>query len=268
MYGKLFTQMYDGTLGTKGPWQALVTFQQMIVLADQHGEIDMTPEAMARRTTIPIEIIVEGIKALEQPDPDSRSPALQGRRIERLTADRDWGWRIVNYAHYRSIRTQDDRREYMKQYQRERRAKVKKSTVSTSGKQNQPIAEAKAETSKERAGRGTRLPPAWQPSPDLQAWARAKRQDLDLEDTLERFRDHWAAQPGQRGVKLDWAATYRNWVRREKPPTLYAGARGGAMADGARPTILCRTCGKRVSLWTDGRCDPCWRKDQGLEVRP
>lgn len=145
MYGKLFAQMYDGTLGTKGPWQALVTFQQLVILADQQGVVDMTIEAIARRTTIPLEIITEGIQALEQPDPHSRSPALEGRRIERLNEDRDWGWHIVNYAHYRAIRTQDERREYMRTYQRQRRAGVKASTMSTGGKQSQPIAEAKAE---------------------------------------------------------------------------------------------------------------------------
>ena len=58
--------MYDGTLATKGPWQALVTFQQLIILADRNGEVDMTPEAISRRTTIPLEIIEHGIKALEE----------------------------------------------------------------------------------------------------------------------------------------------------------------------------------------------------------
>lgn len=31
---------------------------------------------------------------------------------------------------------------------------------------------------------------------------------------LDKFRDYWAAQPGQKGVKTDWPATWRNWVRR------------------------------------------------------
>jgi hypothetical protein len=29
----------------------------------------------------------------------------------------------------------------------------------------------------------------------------------------ERFRDFWSAKPGQSGVKADWPATWRNWVR-------------------------------------------------------
>lgn len=130
MYGKLFVQMYDGTLATKGPWQALVTFQQMIILADAKGIVDMTPEAISRRTTIPLEIINIGLVALEQPDAESRTPELEGRRIVRLNAERTWGWAIVNYDHYRKIRSQEDRREYMKKYQRDRRAAAKKSASS------------------------------------------------------------------------------------------------------------------------------------------
>ena len=29
----------------------------------------------------------------------------------------------------------------------------------------------------------------------------------------ERFRDHWRAQSGAKGVKADWLATWRNWCR-------------------------------------------------------
>ena len=141
MYGKLFEQMYDGTLATKGPWQALVTFQQLIILADRNGEVDMTPEAISRRTTIPLEIIEHGIKALEEPDGDSRSPDLEGRRIVRLSDSRVWGWQLVNYGKYRAIRSQEERREYMRVYQRKRRESVNQNVnTSTSGKQNQPIA--------------------------------------------------------------------------------------------------------------------------------
>lgn len=117
--------MYDGTLATKGPWQALVTFQQFIVLADRTGIVDMTAEAIARRTTIPLDIINVGITALEQPDPESRTTELDGRRIARLDANRPWGWQIVNYDKYRKIRSQDERREYMANLMRERRKKLK-----------------------------------------------------------------------------------------------------------------------------------------------
>lgn len=148
MYGKLFAQMYDGTLGTKGPWQALVTFQQLIILADKNGDVDMTAEAIARRTTIPLDVVRLGLVELEKPDPHSRSPAQEGRRIVRLSDARDWGWHIVNYDEYRKLRSQEERREYMRQYQRDRRAKRagnaddvnQNVNLSTRGERSQPIA--------------------------------------------------------------------------------------------------------------------------------
>lgn len=37
-----------------------------------------------------------------------------------------------------------------------------------------------------------------------------------IEAELKCFIDYWIAQPGQKGVKLDWEATFRNWIRRSK----------------------------------------------------
>jgi len=115
VYGKLFKQMYEGSLAAAG-WQAIVTLQQLVILADKYGTVDMTPEAIARLTTIPLEHVRVGLAALEQPDPESRTPDEDGRRIVRLSAGRVWGWRIVNYEHYRTIRSAEERREYHKAY--------------------------------------------------------------------------------------------------------------------------------------------------------
>jgi hypothetical protein len=51
--------------------------------------------------------------------------------------------------------------------------------------------------------RGSRLPSDWQP-----------KEHIEQKSELEKFRDYWIAQPGQKGVKTDWDATWRNWVRR------------------------------------------------------
>lgn len=145
--------MYTGTLASKGPWQALVTFQQLIILADQQGVVDMTPEALSRQTTIPLEIIKTGLEALEAPDEGSRTPDEEGRRITRLSDSRDWGWHIVNYDKYRRIRSAEERREYMRLYQRKRRAAVKESVnnVSKVNQSSMQYAEAKKDNSKAKA---------------------------------------------------------------------------------------------------------------------
>lgn len=62
--------------------------------------------------------------------------------------------------------------------------------------------------------RGTRLPADFVPSEVARKTIIAESPDLDLRREHARFVDHWTAQPGQRGVKADWDATWRNWMRR------------------------------------------------------
>jgi len=116
MYGKIFESIYDGSL--YGQWEAIVTMQQLIVLADADGIIDMTPPAIAGKTSIPLEILEKGLKILSEPDPYSRSPGSNGARIELLDEQRPWGWFLVNHIKYRDMRTADDRRKYMRKYMR------------------------------------------------------------------------------------------------------------------------------------------------------
>lgn len=69
--------------------------------------------------------------------------------------------------------------------------------------------------------RAARLADDWL-TDELMAWAR-KAQPTWPEDhcrlVAEKFADYWRAQPGAKGRKLDWPATWRNWVRNEKPLT-------------------------------------------------
>lgn len=120
-YGKIFKQIYAGTL--RSNWKALITFEQMIVLCGPDGVIDMPPEVLHNITGIPLDIILDGIAALESPDPRSRSPEHEGRRILRLDSHRDWGWQIVNHQFYRDLASREEQREgarQRKQRQRER----------------------------------------------------------------------------------------------------------------------------------------------------
>lgn len=109
MFAKIFDSIYDGTLAEH--WQALVTFQQLMILSNAEGVVDLTPAAISRRTGIPREIIDAGIAHLEQPDPQSRSAVMEGVRISRLDQHRTWGWFIVNHAHYRAIQNAEEKRE-------------------------------------------------------------------------------------------------------------------------------------------------------------
>lgn len=54
-------------------------------------------------------------------------------------------------------------------------------------------------------------------------WAGNNTPNADADAEWARFCDYWRAQPGQKGVKADWFATWRNWCRRaseqQKPGT-------------------------------------------------
>lgn len=117
--------MFDGSL-IETRWEAVVTFMVMIVLADEHGVVDMTPAAISGRTTIPKEIIEAGVEALEAPDPNSRTladTADDGRRLIRIDDHRPWGWQIVNYEKYRNARDKNAlRAHWREQYHRRKEA--------------------------------------------------------------------------------------------------------------------------------------------------
>lgn len=65
--------------------------------------------------------------------------------------------------------------------------------------------------------RASRLTIAALPA-DWSDYCRQKRPELNPQDAWERFRDYWLSVPGAKGRKLDWAATWRNWVRECRAP--------------------------------------------------
>lgn len=104
-----------------------------------------------------------------------------------------------------------------------------------------PIKEEVAKATSSLSKRGTRIDPAWIPDQDLINQMRDECPGVDLEAEHKIFIDYWIAQPGQKGVKVDWAATWRNWMRRKR-------------ADGARPAPVSRqkpTAGDRMRAIAD-----------------
>jgi len=71
---------------------------------------------------------------------------------------------------------------------------------------------------KDKNKRGSRLAHDWVLTNPLDQWARKQRPELDTAKVAEHFKDYWLSVPGQKGVKLNWDATWRNWVRNFNPP--------------------------------------------------
>lgn len=81
------------------------------------------------------------------------------------------------------------------------------------------------------ATRGTRIPDDFAITPEMVAWARTDCPDVDGKVETAAFIDWATSAPGSKGVKRNWVAAWRNWLRREqkrhserkdrlKPPTV------------------------------------------------
>lgn len=68
----------------------------------------------------------------------------------------------------------------------------------------------KKESKKER---GCRIPPEWKPSEADREFAFSKGASHERITTeTEKFRNYWLAKAGPGAVKLDWSATWKNWI--------------------------------------------------------
>ena len=82
--------------------------------------------------------------------------------------------------------------------------------------QCQPITNNhKPRTKNQSSSRATRLPTDWCPSVQLENWAKAERPELDFNTVVDGFIDFWLSK-ATNATKLDWDATFRNWVRNQK----------------------------------------------------
>jgi len=66
--------------------------------------------------------------------------------------------------------------------------------------------------------KGSRLSANWKPTTELKEWAVTERPDLDINSAADSFVDFWKAKTGKDASKLDWDATFRNWVRSQRQP--------------------------------------------------
>lgn len=124
MYAKIFLKIFDSSIAED--WQCRVVFQDILILANRDGVVDMTHEAIARRTNVPLEIVKSSILKLESPDPKSNTPEDDGRRLERIAEHKDWGWRIINYGRYRDIKNSEEFRAATRERVAKWRAEKKK----------------------------------------------------------------------------------------------------------------------------------------------
>ena len=212
VFAKIFTQIFDSSISSD--YIVRHTFMDLLVLADRDGVVDMTTDAISRRTNVPEEMIVHAIAKLAAPDAQSRSHEEDGCRLVPIDSHRSWGWQIVNYEHYRNLRDEEARRAYFRDAKREQRSKKCADSPAASNfvkdsPTNSTQAEAEAEEQKPsrvKAARGKKT-------------EAAKSRHAEFKAAILRY---WESK--NPGVEMPWGpAEGRNlemWLRETPHTTL------------------------------------------------
>lgn len=218
MYAKVFRALWDGTLGAD--WASWSVFVFLLAHCDQDGNVDMSHKAIAARSGIPIDMVRSAIEILEAPDPESRSPEKDGRRLERIDPHRSWGWHIVNYEHYRSLRDMETVRAQTRERVRRHRfgnahsnAPVTPSNAPKRHAEAEAEGEVDAKTKKDtvpapRALRANFVPPSID---DVKAYCLERHNVVDPVAWI----DHYEANGWRVGKNpmRSWKAAVRTWEK-------------------------------------------------------
>lgn len=77
--------------------------------------------------------------------------------------------------------------------------------------------------------RGTRIPDPFLLTVEMRSYAADKRPNIDVNEETEKFVNYWRSKPGSGARKLDWVATWRNWILNAK-----GGSSGKAISTSER----------------------------------
>lgn len=122
---KLYGTILDSTLWCE-PDRTRLVWVTMLAMADQFGRVMASVPGLANRARVPVDDARAAIQAFLSPDHDSRTRDFEGRRIEAI----DGGWRLLNHAKYRDLRSDDDRREQNRLAQQRRRERQRAAAAS------------------------------------------------------------------------------------------------------------------------------------------
>jgi len=148
-YAKLFASIVESSIWDEDSDTCKVWIT-LLALADSEGFIRGSPGWLSKRARVNVDIVDKALVKFSSPDPFSRTPEKEGRRLE-PTPD---GWVIINYAFFREQDgkelSKDARRTYQREWMRKKRAELKSSDsqhLSTPVNSCQPSASASASAS-------------------------------------------------------------------------------------------------------------------------
>ncbi len=169
-YAKVFASMFTGSMYGAGT-HIFATWAWVLTHKDAEGLVEINTKLVAAELGAEVEQIDEAIAFLTAPDPESRTPDEQGRRLIRVG---QFAYQVVNNTKYRNQGA--DRTEYWRQYRRRKQAERNScATVAQpcaqlrATQRTQAKAKAKAQAQEKRAH--TFTPPS---AEEVRAYAECK----------------------------------------------------------------------------------------------
>lgn len=105
MYTKLFSSILTSSIWNEDD-KTRIMWITFLAAADRHGEIMGSVPGMARLAGMSVGEAETAIGKLSGPDPYSRTPTEEGRRIMSIPG----GWEIINYVSYREKASREDQK--------------------------------------------------------------------------------------------------------------------------------------------------------------
>jgi len=154
-YTKLFNSIVTSTIWTEDD-KTRIVWITMLAIADQNGEVQASIPGLARLAAVSISDAEIAISKFLGPDPYSRTPENDGRRIAKI----DGGWELLNHAKYRKMASLAEAKEANSERQRRHRernasvthrnASVTHSNASVTPQTDKAEAEAEAKAKEEK----------------------------------------------------------------------------------------------------------------------
>jgi hypothetical protein len=119
-YTKLFSSILESTVWLESP-PIKVVWIAMLAMADRDGIVEASVPGLAKRAGVERGYCEQALAIFLAPDPDSRTPDFEGRRIEPVPG----GWRLLNYEVHRQRASKEEAKEKAAARQRRHRERNK-----------------------------------------------------------------------------------------------------------------------------------------------
>lgn len=175
-YTKLFGSILRSTVWRTPPHVRLVWIT-MLALSDRDGVVDASVPGLADAAGVSISECEQALALFQAPDPYSRTPDHEGRRVEKV----DGGWRLLNHHKYQQKLGLEERREKDRLRQQRHRASRDRHVTSAVSRDVTPVTPGHAESDMQmqtqmqtQTPRSTSVVPARAPVREAPAMAEAR----------------------------------------------------------------------------------------------